>query len=592
MQKIIITVDGRVCSGKSTFIDALQKELSQHYGYNIPHYSCGQYYRDVLKKSLPPEQIDDAMITYVHNLCHNNDVIIIDGRSVCFSIEQEIHNLKDKVLFSILCDVNKIEQIDRIKKRSNVQSLKDIACELERDKRDQSRCLNKFGKDIFDSKNYDLYLNTSNITLQHSISYVLDVLKKKRGSAEKRTALLFAEESETTLSNKMLERKDIIPIFLRFSKHLNFSETYLEKTKNQLTFILNMNESIANEALRFTKWIQKEGISLRYFCNDSEFLQEKAHTFARLLGLPSLSEDQVLWVRDKVKMKEKLKEIGLPVMNFTPINNQADILDFSEKFGFPMMFKPRKGFSSINTYKLSSIQDIHNLPIELKPDKFMVEAFNPHNEWAIDGLVQGGLVLDSYISHIPVSPLRAVVENKINAHITTPKKPKIFQFEARELLQKIVTGMNLKNGYIHMETFIDKQGEPTICEFGWRMAGCKIPENHSLAYGFDIYDVLLDIHIGKPVNIKYSGDKKCVGDLYLPNKSGIITKMTPLEELLKYEGVLMGSLFFAQGDTVAARRAGNDASGFITVEGKSFTVVKRRMHQILRHFQIKTEKER
>lgn len=139
-----------------------------------------------------------------------------------------------------------------------------------------------------------------------------------------------------------------------------------------------------------------------------------------------------------------------------------------------------------------------------------------------------------------------------------------------------------------MEAFVNSEGLPTICEFGWRMAGCKIPENHSLAYGFDIYDVLLDIHLGKKVHLKYNNDKKCVGDLYLPNKPGVLTEITPLDELLKYEGALSGGMFVSKGDIVKPRRAGNEASGYIIVEGKTFNNVKNRMYKILRNFNIKS----
>lgn len=586
---MIITIDGRVCSGKSTLAKKLVEELSQYFGYNIPHYSCGEHYRNILKRTLSNELIDDAMIKYVQSIYKNNEVAIIEGRSSAFSLVNYSAYCLDKPVISILCDVNKAEQIDRIRNREGKSTLKHIATELKRDRRDKERCSQKFGENIFDPKNYNIYIDTSYLTAKETLLYALKEINKKTGITGERQALLFAEEVETTLSHKMMERKDIIPVFLRFSKHFNFAKSYLEKTKNYLIFTVNMELPLKDEVIRFQKWIQEKGISVKHFCNDSEFLQEKAHAFARAAGLPALSEEQVSWVRDKVKMKQQLRKIGLPVMDFCPINNQTDILKFSQEHGFPIMFKPRKGFSSINTYKLSSIKDISELPIELKPDKFMVETFNPNNEWAIDGLVQNGTVIDSYISHIPVSPLWAVVENKINAHITTPIKPKAFNFDHKELLQKIVLGMKLKNGYIHMETFVNKEGFPTICEFGWRMAGCKIPENHSLAYGFDIYDVLLDIHLGRTVHLKYNKNKRCVGDLYLPNKPGILTEITPLDELLKYEGVLGGGMFVSKGDIVKPRRAGNEASGYIIVEGKTFHKVKSRMDKILKNFHIKAK---
>lgn len=345
---------------------------------------------------------------------------------------------------------------------------------------------------------------------------------------------------------------------------------------------------MAEEAARFQKWIASKGINIKHFCNDSEFLMEKAHHFAQALSLPSLNAEQILWVRDKVKMKEKLRELNLPVMDFKAIDNHNDIIDFAEQHNYPVMFKRRKGFSSIDAYKLSSPDDVYKIPVELKPGKFMVEAFNTDPEWIIDALVQDKKVLDTYISYVPVSPIWAVVENKINTHITTPQKPEHFKFEPNALMQKLVNGMDLRNGYIHMELFINKDGKPTICEFGWRMAGCKIPEDHSAAYGFDIYDVYLDILTGKHTNLQYAKNKKCVGDLYLPNKPGIIQKMTSLDTLLKHEGVTGGQMFVTPGTKVRTRRAGNEASGYVFVEGDSIGEVEKRMHKILNNFHIVT----
>ncbi len=79
-------------------------------------------------------------------------------------------------------------------------------------------------------------------------------------------------------------------------------------------------------------------------------------------------------------------------------------------------------------------------------------------------------------------------------------------------------------------------------------AGCKIPEDHGYAYGFDVHNTLLDICIGKDVSLNYSKNKKCVGDLYLPNKGGLVTNITPVENLLKMEGAFKAELFTEKGE--------------------------------------------
>lgn len=47
-------------------------------------------------------------------------------------------------------------------------------------------------------------------------------------------------------------------------------------------------------------------------------------------------------------------------------------------------------------------------------------------------------------------------------------------------------------------------------------------------------------------------------------------------------------MFVCKGDEVKYRRAGNEASGYIIVEGKTFHKVKMRIHKILRNFTIKS----
>ena len=85
--KFIISIDGRVCSGKSTIISELQKELKKRYGIDVPYFSCGQHYRTNLQGKIPNELVDDEMIKFMRSVYENNDVAIIDGRSVSFAIK-------------------------------------------------------------------------------------------------------------------------------------------------------------------------------------------------------------------------------------------------------------------------------------------------------------------------------------------------------------------------------------------------------------------------------------------------------------------------------------------------------------------------
>ena len=96
----------------------------------------------------------------------------------------------------------------------------------------------------------------------------------------------------------------------------------------------------------------------------------------------------------------------------------------------------------------------------------------------------------------------------------------------------------------------------------------------------------------KKVKLNYRDKIISVGDLYLPNKSGIISNITPLSELMKYEGVIGGELFVEVGKYQTKRRVGNDASGWVQVIGENEQETLKRMETIFNNYIIETEEEK
>ena len=74
--------------------------------------------------------------------------------------------------------------------------------------------------------------------------------------------------------------------------------------------------------------------------------------------------------------------------------------------------------------------------------------------------------------------------------MTVPKIPSFFKFEPKKFIQQIVDGMELKNGAMTIEVFINEDGNIMPSELGWRLPGCQATTNHSFSYGIDIYNIL------------------------------------------------------------------------------------------------------
>lgn len=404
--------------------------------------------------------------------------------------------------------------------------------------------------------------------------------------------LLYFEEYESNLSHELLKRKDILPIIIRTNKNMKyFNNKYLEETKNVLNYTIDYYNDMNEEADKFKKWLDKNNLKIDYFLNDSEYYLEFANRFASKLGLYSLDEKQIAWVRDKVDMKKRFRKIGLNTVDFSEINSIDELKEyFINNNCKRIIFKPRRGMNSIGTYMINSLEDIDNLDVDIIPGKYMVEDFCYDREWSIESLVQDGKVLDSYVTYIPNPTIWASISNDLNCHMTVPKIPNYFKFIPKDFIQTIVTGMNLKDGAMTIEVFIDNEGNIKASELGWRLPGCQATLNHSYSYGIDIYNLLLDIAIHKKVKLKYRDNIVSVGDLYLPNKEGIIEKITPLEELLQMDGVIGGELFAKVGEYQKKRRVGNDASGWVQVIGKDEFDTLEKMKKIFNNFEIEVEK--
>ena len=407
------------------------------------------------------------------------------------------------------------------------------------------------------------------------------------------TTLLYFEEYESNLSHELLKRKDINPIIIRTNKNMKFfNESYLESTKNVLNYVIDYYNDIDNEVLKFKNWLKDNDIKIDYFLNDSEYYLEFSNRFARKLGLYALTDEQICWVRDKVDMKKRFREIGLDTVDFREINSKDELKKFFVDNGSKrIIFKPRRGMNSIETYMINSLEDIDSLEIDIIPGKYMAEDFCYDHEWSIESLVQDGKVLDSYVTYIPNPTIWASISNDLNCHMTVPKIPSYFKFVPKEFIQQIVSGMNLKDGAMTIEVFISNDGNIKASELGWRLPGCQATLNHSYSYGIDIYNLLLDIAIHKKVNLKYQDKIVSVGDLYLPNKEGIIEQITQLEELLKMDGVIGGELFTKIGEYQTKRRVGNDASGWVQVLGENEFDTLQKMQKIYDIFKIEVSND-
>jgi len=226
--------------------------------------------------------------------------------------------------------------------------------------------------------------------------------------------LLYVDDRPCSLSEHLLKRSDVSLVLLRFKGNPLPSE-YITETEHLPSFYLDRNIDIVDEVERFRSWSSARNVLPQYFLNPSEPAQYITQTFARALGLPALSDEQVLMVRNKIIMKSKLAEIGIAVAKFAPISSKEELLRFGDAVGWPVILKPVDGFATINTFKLSRVQAVSHVIKE--SCKWMAEELQLGREYECCALIQNQKVLSTFISYMPESPIE-IVEGGMNANIT------------------------------------------------------------------------------------------------------------------------------------------------------------------------------
>ncbi|SNY53574.1 ATP-grasp domain-containing protein [Paractinoplanes atraurantiacus] len=407
-------------------------------------------------------------------------------------------------------------------------------------------------------------------------------------TAAARPSVLVVDDRPSTFVDNAIRRDDLDIVLLRFTSVLSsLPQDYLDRSAHLPTFVAR-DDALEDEAARYRQWVTELERPPTYFCNPQEPLQEVAQPFARLVGLPHLSAEQVTWVRHKSAMKDRYQEIGVPHAAYRFVTDRNGVAAFASEHGWPVVLKPLDSFACIGTYKIDGPDDLARTPAPDPSRTWVVEEFIHGTEFQLCALVLDGKVLDAYLSLNP-APLLSVLDGAINANITFAPS-EATPLDARAVCQNLVDGLGITHGYFHGECWLREDGSFCMGEVAARISGCEVPSNHGLAYGFDMHRAILDTYVGRMPDLTYT-ENRAVGDLLLPVKPGRVVEITPLAELLTLPGVMDGRLKLAVGDVAHPPRASYASSGYLHIEGATAAEVEDRMHGVLRAFSFDTEPE-
>ncbi|MEU0531601.1 ATP-grasp domain-containing protein [Amycolatopsis tolypomycina] len=233
-----------------------------------------------------------------------------------------------------------------------------------------------------------------------------------------------------------------------------------------------------------------------YVVTDNEYDLERVARLRTHLGVHGQTPDSALSFRDKVVMKEVAgKRVRTP--RFAGLDTFADLLDFIDDVGYPVVVKPRKQGGSRDITVLRDAGELTAFSRRHWRDDLLAEEFVDGEVHHVDAVLADGFRFVSCSRYL--RSCLGVFSGQNNGSLQLhPDDPVAVELTA--FLDECLAAFDTPavSAY-HLEVFRTADGELLLCEIASRVGGARIPALTRATYGLDLLPTWLRLSTGLPV---------------------------------------------------------------------------------------------
>ncbi len=293
----------------------------------------------------------------------------------------------------------------------------------------------------------------------------------------------------------------------------------------------------------------------------------------RVMGLPGISEEAAFMGTDKVAMRKRLKERGVPVPEFYIVKTKDDYLDVISRFSDVCIVKAADSSGSRGIYKLEDLNDradidyAYNYCREFSgTGELLIEEFMVGSEVCVETLSSNGVCYPIQITD---------QMHKKPPYFTDCgySQPASLNSEATEKIRKIAIDANMAienyQGSSCTEMIITKDG-PKVVELGARLAGdfmttAMVP----LSCGVDMPGFVVKIALGEDIDPTHKFNKASCVRYYMKERVGTIKKVVGVEDAKALEGVQAVEILKGVCEEATPLRKSSDRLGLVITQGRT-----------------------
>ncbi|MEU2505257.1 biotin carboxylase [Streptomyces sp. NPDC007863] len=212
---------------------------------------------------------------------------------------------------------------------------------------------------------------------------------------------------------------------------------------------------------------------------------------------PGQRTAQLAKFRDKYLMASAVAEAGLELPEFELATDEATVLDFAGRYGWPVIVKPVMGSSSEGVAKLDGPEELASLRLDDGP--MMVQRFHPGLIYHVDGVFTG-----EEIRHVRASRyVNTCLGFRAGDFLGSVEEDDEAVNQAiREAAAGYLRALSDEPLVFHLEVFVDRSSGTPRCSFlevGARVGGAEIPFVWREVHGYDLMDAAFQLQLQRPI---------------------------------------------------------------------------------------------
>ena len=251
-----------------------------------------------------------------------------------------------------------------------------------------------------------------------------------------------------------------------------------------------------------------------------DFDVERVASLREHLRIGGMGDTTARYFRDKLAMRMRAYEVGIPVPEFQHILNYEKIHEFVKTVSFPYMVKARLLAGSYGMKKVHNEQELWDRINFLGDEQsfYLMERFVPGNIYHVDSIVYNYEVKFSCVSKYGTPPFEVAHQGRVFTSKTLNQDAPEFA-KLSELNAHLLKYLGLKQGVSHSEYIQSSEdGKFYFLETSARVGGANLSVLVEAATGINLWREWAKIEI-------LNGEK----DYHLPptknNFAGIVTSL-------------------------------------------------------------------